>query len=260
MGSLTKDEVDKIAKTLNSVMAPLPNLEHKRRFVECADHFNYVNEKKDINISQTVRRLIDEVWKGIHAKKPAVDHTIPPAFGLKAIHTIGNQHEQELLRMVNESPRLSIVGEDLSWVDNRLAFLMAIRGRITEKKTTKIFTPHPDFKPETDRDNRLRALANFVANDQWGNISDSNSGDFGALSIQLIGVPYIVPYTAIMDDNILWIKHTLMMTARYQTMWVYEKTEAPESIFHLVQADIKSLERDAERDPKSNLVERYKPT
>lgn len=230
--------------------------EHRRRFVECAIYFGLLNSKKVPNKSATILRLIDETWHLIQGKKTKRDPNFASKYGLKAVFHFGTSHEEELIRLVAESKYITIVGEDFGWVSNPIQVLNVLHTRLTTDRPTRIITPHPQFKPEPNREARIKSLTHLVVREQWDKVKASFAGN---VLIRLIGVNLLLPYTAIMNEHELWIRYTLAATSRYKTMWVYEKTEDVENFYFQIEADLKSLEQDAINRPGWDLLERYRP-
>jgi len=256
MTSLSEDEIKRAMAAVAGVDGNLVSAAHRRRFVECAVHFGLMNKKNVPNKSATLLRLIDETWEAIQARKTKRALNFAASFGLKSIIQFGAQHESELIGLVSTSRYVTVVGEDFGWLSDPIILYDALRDRLGKGMPSRIITPHPDFKPEPNRDRRLESIVHHVGRDHWDKVKTSVAGN---MLIRLIGVHLLLPYTAIMTDAELWIRHTLAATSRYKTIWTYEPSEDVENFYFQIEADLKRLEEDAMRHVGWDLVERYRP-
>lgn len=226
------------------------------KFIECAQHFDAIKSKGEIHKTKVIHDLIDFAWQQIKAKHLGVNPHFAAEYGLHSIVHFGQIIENTLLAVMQESERITIIGEDFGFFSSDQRFYTAMKKRIASKREISIFTPHPEFKPEPDRDNRLRDISLYVAGENWATLKNNVNG---RILVRFIGIQRLVPYTAIMNEDTLWIKHELAALNRSHTFWVYTRNDHPEGYYAQIEADFKNLGVISASQPGSDLIDRYRP-
>lgn len=254
---LTEEELERALKYVAQVQANLETEEHRLMFLKCAAALHTLSKKGNVpDKSETLRQIIVKAWSVIKGGLEGRDPNFADNYGLKNIVQLTGKQVLEILTMLKSSSFITIVGEDFSWVKESEEATNALTARLLNGQRTRVITAHPDLKTAPDMDGRLRKLTLEVIGENWDKCRESVKGE---LLAKFIGVRRELPYTLIMDDSQLWIRHRLASTASYRTLWNYVAGDHPENFHAQIASDMEGIDSLASRDPRCDLIERYRP-
>lgn len=203
------------------------------------------------DISKTLRGAVEFV---ISHKPDSIPTGPQPKMGFRTVRFIA-EAEKDYLCSLETAQTVHLIGTTFGFFSRQQLLITALRKRLSKKTPTTIITPLPD-DPYYGRSNFLEHFYRRMCNGYWSQLGPSKKTQERVLSTY--AASFSLPYTAMLTDTELWIRHNFAATPVYPLVWIYDRTIGQNDYPQFIYIDAVAAEHKATQSGIVNIHERYR--